>query len=115
RGDNTLEANGRILDPGGPGISDLQLPEPDEASLPRTAEVGQPYSGTLQIQDGLGPFLWQITTGTLPPGLNLADTTGERQFTNTLSGTPTTGGLYTFTVTVTDLGLPGEPSAEITL
>ncbi|MBK7992436.1 MAG: putative Ig domain-containing protein [Blastocatellia bacterium] len=44
----------------------------------------------------MAPYNYTISNGSLPPGLSLASTTG------TITGTPTTPGSYTFTVTVTD-------------
>ncbi|MHB1628166.1 MAG: putative Ig domain-containing protein [Bacilli bacterium] len=60
------------------------------------AQVGQPYSARIVELDGIAPFQWKVTNGTLPPGLAL-DNQGV------ISGTPTgSGGQYTFTVQVTD-------------
>lgn len=58
-------------------------------------QVGVPYSASLIIQGGEGPYLWEVTEGTLPPGLELRDN-------GVLMGTPTKGGLYNVTVRVTD-------------
>ncbi|MBN1447124.1 MAG: PKD domain-containing protein [Bacteroidetes bacterium] len=68
---------------------------------------GQPYSATLQAEGGQSPYHWEQTAGALPPGIVL-DTTGL------LSGTPTTPGSYTFTVTVTD-ALNATASEEYTV
>jgi hypothetical protein len=57
--------------------------------------VGVSYSDTLAASSGTAPYSWAVTAGALPPGLALS--TG-----GVLSGTPTTAGSYTFTVTVTD-------------
>jgi hypothetical protein len=40
--------------------------------------------------------VWSVVAGTLPPGLTLP----KRE--NTISGTPTTAGTFTFTVRITD-------------
>jgi hypothetical protein len=58
--------------------------------------VGVAYSQTLTIDGPIvdGP-LWTYT-GTLPPGLTLNTTTGV------ISGTPTTGGTYSFTIEMED-------------
>jgi hypothetical protein len=51
-----------------------------------------------------------VVAGTLPPGLELPR--GE----NTISGTPTTAGTFTFTVRVTDdLGAFSEKELSITI
>lgn len=70
------------------------------ALSPSTYTVGSPYSGTISATGGFsGPGnIWQVTSGSLPPGLTL---TGAGS-TATISGTPTTGGVYAFNVTVTD-------------
>jgi 6-phosphogluconolactonase len=52
------------------------------AQLP-AAVVGQLYSYTLTESGGVPPFTWTITSGSLPPGLNLNSSTGV------ISGTPT--------------------------
>ncbi len=59
------------------------------------AAIGVPYGATLSNTGGLAPVTFAVTAGSLPPGLTLA-TDG------TVSGTPTGGGTYNFTVTATD-------------
>ncbi len=56
--------------------------------------VGVAYSQTLQASGGTAPYTWSATG--IPSGLQLGATTGI------LSGTPTTGGTSTISVTVTD-------------
>jgi alpha-tubulin suppressor-like RCC1 family protein/putative cell wall-binding protein len=63
-------------------------------SLPG-AVVAQPYAATLAAAGGTAPFTWSVASGSLPPGLSLS-TAGS------LSGTPTTPGSASFTVTVHD-------------
>jgi uncharacterized protein (TIGR03437 family) len=50
---------------------------------------------TVSATGGVPPYTFAVTTGSLPPGVTL-DTTGM------ISGTPTSSGTYTFTVTATD-------------
>ena len=64
-------------------------------SLPN-AIVNVPYSQTLTATGGVTPYTYSITAGALPAGLSLSASTGE------ISGTPTTVGASSFTVTVTD-------------
>jgi len=54
------------------------------------------YSAQLQADYGTTPYTWNISSGSLPPGLSLNPSTGE------ISGIPTTSGTYSFTATVTD-------------
>jgi Putative Ig domain len=55
--------------------------------------AGVAYSETLTAPDcATQPLSWQVTSGALPPGLVLDESTGL------ISGTPTTGGVYSFSV-----------------
>ena len=63
--------------------------------LPRGIQ-NVPYSVTLMVLGGVDPYIWTVTSGTLPPGISLSATSGI------LSGTPTVAGNYTFTVQVAD-------------
>ena len=63
---------------------------------PATGQAGVAYSNGLAVTGGTGPYTWSVSSGSLPPGLSLNPTTGV------ISGTPTSVGLYTFTVQVTD-------------
>lgn len=59
--------------------------------------VGVVYSGAqIFVTGGTGPFTYSITGGALPPGLTLNTSTGA------IAGTPTTPGVYSFTVQVQD-------------
>lgn len=73
--------------------------------------VGEFYCcGNLFASGGVQPYTWSVVAGTLPPGLELPN--GE----NTISGTPTTAGTFTFTVRVTDdLGAFSEKELSITI
>jgi hypothetical protein len=57
--------------------------------------VGGAYSQTLSAAGGTGPYAWAITAGALPGGLNFSPG-------GSITGTPTTGGTFSFTVQVTD-------------
>jgi hypothetical protein len=71
-------------------------------SGPPTGAQGATYSYTLQNAGGVAPFTWSITAGSLPTGLSLNATTGA------ISGTPTAGGTFNATATVTDSGAPAK-------
>lgn len=73
--------------------------------------VGEFYCcGNLFASGGVQPYTWSVVAGALPPGLELP----RRE--NTISGTPTTAGTYTFTVRVTDdLGAFSEKEFSITI
>jgi Putative Ig domain len=78
------------------------------ANVPK-AYVRQQYRCRLEARGGISPLKWQVSAGTLPPGLAL----GEE---GTLSGVPTQAGDFHFTVTVSDSGKPAyERSQELLL
>src|SRR5580693_1852737 len=64
-------------------------------SLPDGA-LGSSYNAQLTASNGSGNYQWSVSQGSLPPGLSLGPTNG------TITGTPTTGGSYPFTVMVQD-------------
>lgn len=53
------------------------------------------YSGPIQVAGGTSPYTFAINSGALPPGMALGPN-------GLLSGTPTTPGLYTLVIQVTD-------------
>ncbi len=64
-------------------------------SLP-TGAVHQTYNAVLSVNGGTSPYQFSIGSGSLPPGLTLNPATGS------FTGQPTTLGLYSFEVVVTD-------------
>ncbi len=54
------------------------------------------YSGALSATGGTTPYTWSVTSGSLPPGLNLNSSSGA------ITGTPTTAGTFTFTAQAKD-------------
>ena len=69
----------------------------------RNAQVGQTYSASIESSGGAGPYAWNISSGSLPAGLDLQITDGKGcQFaTGTtacelITGTPTATGTYSF-------------------
>lgn len=74
-------------------VIDDRVPNIITTSLPG-GEVNSSYDQTIQIQYGQAPFIWTITSGEIPPGL---------QFNNgRIYGTPLLDGTYNFTVQVSD-------------
>ncbi len=66
----------------------------ETASVP-VAASGFSYSAPLAASGGVPPYSWAVTSGTLPPGLQLgAD--------GNIAGIPTSLGTFTFSATVTD-------------
>ena len=58
-----------------------------------------PYSASLQATDGLPPYTWSLTAGSLPAGLSLSSS-------GVISGTPITAGTSNFKVQVSDSESP---------
>jgi large repetitive protein len=54
------------------------------------------YSQTISASGGIAPYTYAVSSGSLPPGMTLNAASGV------LSGTPTTYGNFSFTVTATD-------------
>lgn len=67
--------------------------------------LGTAYSATLSATGGTAPYTWTVTAGSLPAGLTLA-TSGL------LSGTPTSAGTSTFTVTAADASSPSQSTTR---
>ena len=61
---------------------------------------GKNSSYTLSVVNGVAPFTWKVSSGTLPTGVTLGSSTAA---TNTLAGTAT--GTGSFVITVTDSSL----------
>ena len=77
----TLVANGQLT------ISPQTLP---------SATLNTFYSQTITASGGVTPYTYAVTSGSLPTGLSLNNSTGV------ISGTPTTDSTYNFTITATD-------------
>lgn len=76
----------------------LEIVAPTIALSPATlpaATVATAYSQTITATGGSGPYSYTVQSGSLPAGLTLASN-------GTLSGTPTAGGSFAFTVVATD-------------
>lgn len=70
--------------------------------------VGLFYSQTISASGGTAPYTYSIISGALPPGLTLNGATGA------ITGTPTTPGLFSFSVQATATGgCPGSQAYSI--
>jgi hypothetical protein len=76
-------------------------------SLPNAARP-QPYNAFMTVSGGLAPFTWTLS-GSLPPGLTLGTSTSQ---TIEISGTPTTAGSSSFTLSVTDSSSPARTGTQ---
>jgi hypothetical protein len=65
------------------------------ATLPAGTE-GSAYSGSVTANGGAAPYNFSVTTGQMPQGVNLNNSTGA------VSGTPTAAGSFNFAVSVSD-------------
>jgi hypothetical protein len=65
-----------------------------------TGQIGVVYTSSLGAAGGRTPYVFSITTGSLPPGLTLSNTA-----TGAITGTPTTSGTFVFTASVHDTAL----------
>ncbi|NGO64105.1 autotransporter domain-containing protein [Rhizobium daejeonense] len=90
----------------------ITVTAPTVAISPSTLPAGTAavaYSQTLSAANGTAPYIFAVTSGSLPAGLMLS-TDG------TLSGTPTTQESRTFTITVTDFyGATGNQSYTVAI
>ena len=91
--DGTLDCWGRNDDGQAPRVT------VNPASLP-DGQGGVFYSQSLSASGGTAPHSFAVVAGSLPSGLSLS--TG-----GVLSGTPTSGGAYTFTIQATDVNFVG--------
>jgi large repetitive protein len=71
------------------------------ATLPN-GSVATAYSQTVTASGGVAPYSFAVSAGALPAGLTLSAAGG-------LTGTPTAGGSFNFTVTATDSSPPPGP------
>jgi hypothetical protein len=65
--------------------------------------VGASYSQNIQTNGGTPPIIWSVPANSLPTGLQLQ---GSSNGVGTITGNPTAGGSYTFTVTASDASTP---------
>jgi hypothetical protein len=68
-------------------------------TLPAGAQ-GSAYAATLAGTGGMPPYVWGLTSGSLPPGTSIASATGI------ISGVPIATGTFSFTAQVSDSETP---------
>jgi hypothetical protein len=74
-------------------VSPLSITTPSPLS---TGSVSAAYSQTMVAAGGIPPYTWNVSSGTLPPGLTLNSSSGA------IGGAPTQAGTFTITIQVTD-------------
>jgi uncharacterized repeat protein (TIGR01451 family) len=74
-------------------------------TLPNGVE-GAPYNQTVTTTGGQAPVTFAVTAGALPPNVMLNAATGA------VTGTPTMGGTFNFTITATDSFNPVQTDAQ---
>lgn len=89
---------------------DLTITAPAITLAPATLAAvkrAAPFNVTLTASGGSGAYTYSLVSGALPPGVGLSSA-------GVLSGTPTTSGTYTFTVSVHDAGgFPGQQTYSL--
>jgi hypothetical protein len=78
----------------------------DTIALP-DATAAHPYAQALNAHSGIQPYVWTLSTGTLPPGIALLAT-------GALIGTPSVAGTYSFTLKASDSTAPTPQTATQT-
>lgn len=73
---------------------------------PARAYLQSPYRFELKVDGGIRPVKWRVTNGSMPPGLALSSD-------GLLSGTPVKAGTFSFTVTLSDSGIPVQQIASV--
>ena len=88
--------NATISDNQGAGtITNDDVPVTVSPATLANGAVAAAYSETITGSGGVGPYSYAITAGALPTGVTLSPT-------GSLSGMPTAGGSFSFTITATD-------------
>ena len=75
------------------------------SSLPALTS-GQPYAAAVAVVGGAKPYTFAVTSGALPQGIFLNSASGV------VSGTASTTGGSSFTVTITDSGIPSQSVSQ---
>jgi hypothetical protein len=78
------------------------------AKLP-SATIGTAYNASISVSGGKAPYAFSVSSGTLPPGLSLSPETGL------ITGTPTSSGSFSFSVSASDASHQAKGNALVTL
>ena len=73
-----------------PATSEIKI-----ATQAGPATVGVPYNAATSVSGGFAPYIFRISSGSLPPGTSLNPATGS------ITGTPSVAGTYNFVLSVT--------------
>ena len=71
--------------------------------------LNQYFSAQCSVLGGVPPYNWQVSSGTLPPGLSLTGQGASAQ----IAGTPTAAGVYRYTISVVDSNSPSVASGTL--
>jgi hypothetical protein len=93
-GSALLNGTAALIGPAGSGSGSGS---PNAVAQPlKGGTVGTAYSETIGAVNGVSPYTFAVSSGSLPAGCTLNTSTGV------ISGTPTTAATYTFSIQVTD-------------
>lgn len=92
--DGVIDIGAFELEDGQP--ADLQI---TTSTLP-SGIVGTSYDQALGVSGGIAPYGWALTSGALPPGLQMSASSGR------ISGTPASVGTFSFVVQASDAQTP---------
>lgn len=81
------------------------------ATLP-PATLNTAYNQTLIASGEIGPYIYTVSSSSLPPGLSL---TSSGTNAGLISGTPTSNGIYPFTITAADTNSSDSGSKNYTI
>jgi hypothetical protein len=101
--DKTKSGSVTLTIPAAPTITTTSLP---------AAWVGAAYSATLTGSGGIAPYVWKLTSGTLPAGISFNPTTGVL---SAIAGATTATPATPLTFQMTDSGLPTGLTATVNL
>jgi hypothetical protein len=101
--DSTLPNNQIVSTPSPLSIT-VSPPPPLLITTPAlpSGQTLTPYSAAVAVTGGVAPYVWNVTTGQLPAGLNLNSSTGQ------ITGTPILVTTSRFTIQVTDSETPAQ-------